>query len=407
MSRNKTNMPSLAVAIVLIASLSVVLLLIEVGMTISSHSIEWTASLQNLHTMDPPSNPEDYTSMKIDLADPYILPSGVLLDPKRKYLLVAGWFGRFGNNINMMRNALVLSKLSNRTLLLKDKTSQGVDIAHLFQWDKVREIGYSVEFHPKYAKGYFPVEKWPRADDIHHLETFVDKYKRDPQQLILLHSYTAFYQCVSTEMDSELWKAMDPAPDYLGAVNTLKSRYLGLEPAERFVGVHLRKMEKECHRHVDKHFDHANFDNVDSMCNISWSMVEAAANLMGIKRIGDGVDAMKVVVASDGQDTVRDAKMQRFGARIVPWSEVPSNIVQLGPMVLDYFLMWDSYIFIGNSVSSFSSSVSESRVSRYEENMNILSLPPVYPEFSVDSFRKCHRFRFWCAKEALGKHNIC
>lgn len=308
-----------------------------------------------------------------------------------KYLYVAGWFGRFANNLVMLVHSLVISRRLGRVLLIPDKTYQGVELAEIFDLTYLTDMGYAFEIRSGLSKHKYRGRD--RATDIRDLDEFVSLYQESNSSLLLLHSYTAYYKCLTIEEQRVVWGGLRPSTRYGEKILQLRQKY-GLTKG-KYVGVHLRKLESECLRHAKSHFQSDFQQSLTSMCNISLSMVRDITE----KHLQNSTD-MKVFVASDGQDRVRDSQFRDTGAVFIEQVDAHGYFLP----ALDYLMLLDSFSMIGNPMSSFSSTVAIIRVGRGRANRDILNWPIVNEGIDESNFWTCHRFMFWCSKP---KHPIC
>jgi hypothetical protein len=322
-----------------------------------------------------------------------------------KYLFVAGFFGRFVNNLNMLVHALSLARKLDRILLIPNKTpQQNVNFEEIFDWEKLMvDGGYRYEFRVGLNRNSFKdVEK---TQDFHLADEFVKVYGNSSDEVLVMHSYTPYYQCPDVEELQWIFENLRPTEAYAEVVDEAKTRFF---KGNAYNGVHLRKMEKVCYGNAKAYFSPQTTVNIRNMCSMNYSLVSDIVQTIYSNEETEAIPPL--FVATDRQDSDRDKQFVENGGVVVDWKSVMSNSGKsLFEPALDFFMLIDADVFLGNSVSSFSSTVAMIRVAKKKINREIMSWPLVRLEddssedssslfSSVDSFWKCNRFKYWCAK---------
>lgn len=314
-----------------------------------------------------------------------------------KYIVVSGWFGRFANNINMIRNALEIAKDINRTLIVAASSYQNVKFWDIFDFEHLmKEMEYKIVFRKDLNKT--ALKEMPKCEDIRDHQEFIERYQDSSDSVLVLHSYTPYYKCTGHERLVKFYQSLKPSQKYSEKLKQMKESLFG-SATTNYVAVHLRKMESVCYNHARKHFLPNFQENLQAMCNITYGLVSSAISKIYPELISK---SFPIYVASDLQDPDRDADFKKNGAIFYDFKKDPTigekgSSLYFGP-ALDFFLLIDSDTLIGNSMSSFSSIASAIRVSQKNQNHEILSWPLIFSSNSVEDFWKCSRFEFWCTE---------
>lgn len=325
-------------------------------------------------------------------AAPFELVSTTVEAPK--LLVMHTWYGRFGNNLRSIRVGMAIAKQSDRMFVIPSHTRQGVHLPDIIDFTRFDNCGYKFKFADEDemrlicdgAKQF--EEKSSDAIDIRNLD----------DRVIAVSASKLFFTCIPDYLNTEILRNTKPTQAYVRAVEHVRSAL----HLDRYIAIHLRGFENTCMRIMNITFSTERVESLHSMCNITVDTVTRFAEQpLGLRN--ESGHMLPIYVASDGQNKKKDDSFKnKLNARFLSdaLKLKPDPFVEsLSPAFIDFFMLFEAEVLIGNPASSFAGTAAKARVAQRGVNKELFSSPLIYPSLTVADFNKCLLFESVCLRK--------
>mmetsp|Transcript_6111 Transcript_6111/g.8286 ORF Transcript_6111/g.8286 Transcript_6111/m.8286 type:complete len:384 (-) Transcript_6111:171-1322(-) len=207
--------------------------------------------------------------------------------------------------------------------------------------------------------------------------------------------------CPESHLSAKFWKYVKPNADIKEEVDAFRAEKLG-GVDNKYVAVHLRWLEGKCVGRAESYYTPAMQAPIGAMCSIKYKFLQKIREAKGRGNI------THLFIASDRQRPDADKDFEKNGAVSYDrgnkkdkyygdgthFVKGRSGALIFEPAV-DMFLLVGADLFVGNMLSTFSTSVTAIRYADGERE-SVLAWPE--PQHNKP-FWECERAHFWCGVE--------